>query len=85
MKRVWIATAVVGAAALLVAVALTVIEGLEYRDREERGLDPVYAPDWVVASTHVGLAVFACAAAVLAIAAVVAALRRRRLAEQARG
>ena len=85
MKRAWIATAVVGAAALLVAVALTVIEGLEYRDREERGLDPVYAPDWVAASTHVGLGVFASAAAVLAIAAVVAALRRRRLAEQARG
>jgi len=84
MKRVWSATAVVGAAGLLVAVSLTVTEGLEYRGREEHGLEPVYAPDWVVVSTHLGLALFAVAAAVLAIAAIVAALRRRGHAVNAR-
>ena len=85
MKRVWIAAAVVGATGLLVAVVLTVIEGLKYRDREEHGLDPVYAPEWVVVSTHVGLALFAAAAAFVAIAAVVGGLRRRWHAERARG
>lgn len=51
----------VGIAGLTLAIVLTLVEGVQYRMREDQGLDPVPAPDWVAASTLGGLGVFAVA------------------------
>lgn len=78
MKRLWLPLTIVGALGLLTAVGLTVSEGVKYRQREDQGLDPVYAPDWVVGWTYAGLAVFVLSVIALAVVGVVA-LRRRRI------
>lgn len=77
MKRLSIVLTIVGGAGLLTAVVLTIIEGVKYRIREEQGLDPIWAPDWVAVSTIVGLWIFVAAAIALAVIGVVALVRRR--------
>ncbi|WP_243010933.1 hypothetical protein [Cryobacterium zhongshanensis] len=78
MKRVWIAFSVLGGLGLLTAIVLTVIEGVKYRVREEQGLDPIYAPDWVAVSTYAGLWLFVLAVIALAMTGIVAVVQRRR-------
>lgn len=65
MKRAIVWFSVVGGLGLLTAVVLTVIEGVNYRLREEQGLDPIWAADWVVAATIAGCALFAISAVAL--------------------
>lgn len=78
MKRVWIGFTVLGSLGLLTVIVLTVIEGVKYRIREEQGLDPIYAPDWVAAATSAGLVIFALALVGLAVTGVVALVQHRR-------
>jgi len=65
MKRVVLWFSVAGGLSLATVVTLTVIEGVKYRLREEQGLDPVWAPTWVSATTSVGIGIFALSAIVL--------------------
>jgi len=76
MRRVWVSSAVAGGSGLLVAIILTVVQGLAYRDREEQGLEPAQAPTWVAQATYLGLAVFAVAVLVIATTVIARALRR---------
>jgi hypothetical protein len=76
MKRAWVGFTIIGSGGLLVAIVLTIIEGVKYRLREDQGLDPIYAPEWVAVSTYAGLWVFALALAGLAVTGVVALIRR---------
>ncbi|MEC5148507.1 hypothetical protein [Cryobacterium sp. GrIS_2_6] len=46
--------------------------------REEQGLDPLYAPDWVAASTYAGLWMFVLTVIALAVTGSVALVQRRR-------
>ncbi|TFB84288.1 hypothetical protein E3O44_15755 [Cryobacterium algoricola] len=78
MKRTWISFTILGGLGLLTAIVLTVIEGVKYRVREEQGLDPIYAPDWVAMSTYAGLWLFALAVIALAVTGSVALVQRRR-------
>ena len=64
-KRLLVISAIVGGISLLVVIVLTVIEGVKYRVREEQGLDPIWAPDWVADLTYAGLAVFSLAFVIL--------------------
>ena len=59
MKRAIVWFSIVGSLGLITAVVLTVIEGVNYRLREEQGLDPIGAADWVAAATVAGFALFA--------------------------
>lgn len=65
MKRAIVWFSVAGSLGLITAVVLTVIEGANYRLREEQGLDPIWAADWVAAATVAGFALFAISAVVL--------------------
>lgn len=78
MKRIAIALTVIGVAGILVVIILTVMEGVKYRTREEQGLDPLPAPDWVVGVTTAGLWTFGLALVGLAVLAVIALTRRSR-------
>lgn len=78
MRRLWIALTVVGSVGLLTTIVLTAIEGVDYRLREEQGLDPVPASELVAAASYAGLVLFALAAVALGIIGVVT-LRRRKL------
>lgn len=78
MKRIAIALTVIGVTGIFVVVVLTVIEGVKYRTREEQGLDPLQAPDWVVGMTTVALWTFGFALAGLTVLAVIALIRRYR-------
>ena len=78
MKRYWIPLTVLAIAGLLASVVLTVMEGVKYRLREDQGLDPIYAPDWVASLTIVGLWAFVLAMLGLTVTSVVALLRLRR-------
>jgi hypothetical protein len=66
-----------GGIGLLAVIVLTVFEGIKYRIREDQGLHPIYAPDWVVASTNVGLALFGLALVGLMVVGVIAFVRSR--------
>jgi len=75
-KRLCVGLAAMGSAGLLTAIALTTIEGVKYRVREEQGLDPILAPSWVATATYAGLWVFALAVAGLAAVGIVGLVRR---------
>jgi heme/copper-type cytochrome/quinol oxidase subunit 2 len=66
-KRLLVISAIVGGISLLLVIVLTLIEGVKYRVREEQGLDPISAPDWVANLTSAGLAVCALAFVVLMV------------------
>lgn len=68
----------IGGAGLVLAIVLTVIEGVKYRLREEQGLDPMPAPDWVAGATTAGLWIFALALVILAVLGVIALVNRKR-------
>ncbi|MBH0022928.1 hypothetical protein [Salinibacterium sp. SWN248] len=70
MKRAIVWFAVVGGLGLITAVVLTVIEGVNYRLREEQGLDPIRAADWVAGATVAGFALFVISAVALIALAV---------------
>lgn len=77
MKRLSIGLTIVGSAGLLTAVVLTIIEGVKYRVREEQGVDPIWAPDWVAVATTVGLSIFMAAAIALGVIGALALARQR--------
>jgi hypothetical protein len=72
VKRAWIGFTVLGSGGLLTAIVLTIIEGVKYRIREEQGLAPIYAEDWVAAWTYAGLWVFVLGLVGLAVTGVIA-------------
>jgi hypothetical protein len=76
-RRLWVTLTVIGGAALLTTIVLTVIEGVKYRVREDQGLEPVPAPTWVAVSSYAGLSLFALAAVAIAIIGLVALSRRK--------
>jgi preprotein translocase subunit Sss1 len=76
MKRAWVGFTIIGSCGLLTAIMLTVIEGVKYRIREDQGLGPIYAPEWVAVSTYVGLGVFVLALVGLVVTGIVALIRR---------
>ena len=83
-RTVWVAMIASGVG-LCVAAVLTIISGVQYRLAEDRGLDPGYAPGWIVAGTNGGLLVFALGALVMVAAGVATLLRRRRATSLAAG
>ncbi|CAO1654120.1 hypothetical protein NYA9BBAC_02734 [Salinibacterium sp. NYA9b] len=70
MKRIVVWFSVVGGLGLITAITLTVIEGMNYRLREQQGLDPVWASPWVSTTTIFGIGLFAISAIVLLAIAV---------------
>jgi hypothetical protein len=76
-RRPWVPLTILAGAGLLVAAVFTVVSGVQYRIREEQGLDPVYAADWIVVGTYGGLGVSAVAMMALAATEAVAFVRRR--------
>ena len=77
-KRLLIGLTIVASVGALVVIMLTVIAGVQYRIREEQGLEPIYAADWIVAGTNAALWLFAFAIVSLAVTGTVALLQRRR-------
>lgn len=77
LKRFWVIFTTLGSIGLFTSILLTVSEGVKYRIREEQGLDPIMAPNWVVMTTFAGLAVFAIALVALAVVGAIALGRRQ--------
>jgi preprotein translocase subunit Sss1 len=76
MTRAWVGFTIIGSCGLIVAVVLTIVEGVKYRIREDQGLGPIYAPEWVAVSTYAGLGVFVLALVGLVVTGIVALIRR---------
>jgi hypothetical protein len=76
-RRPWIALTILATTGLLITAVLTVVSGVQYRIRQDQGLDPVYAADWIVVGTYGGLGMFAVATVALAATEAVAFVRRR--------
>jgi hypothetical protein len=77
-KRVWLTFTVLAGIGLLTTVVVTIISGLQYRAREDQGLQPVYAPTWIVMGTYGGLVIFVLSLIGLGIASVLVLQKRRR-------
>jgi hypothetical protein len=78
LRRLVTAFTIAAGSGALAAVVFTIISGVLYRIREEQGLQPQYAPDWIVFGTYSGLWLCALGTVALAVLGVVALLRRRR-------
>lgn len=52
------------AAGFATAVVFTVISGFQYKMEEDRGLEPSYAPAWIVVGTETGLLLIVLGAAI---------------------
>ena len=78
LKRLAVGFTILAGSGALAAVVFTIISGVQYRIREDQGLQPEYAPAWIVFGTCSGLWLFALGAVGLATTGVVALLRRRR-------
>lgn len=78
MRRLAIAFTTLASIGAATVVILTVISGFDYRMQEQQGLQPGYAPAWIVTGTTAGLAVFAGAMLALAAIGVAALVRQRR-------
>ncbi|WP_157962561.1 hypothetical protein [Homoserinimonas sp. OAct 916] len=79
VKRVLLGAAIAAGVGLCTVVVLTVISGVQYRLAEDQGLDPGYAPTWIVAGTNLGLLIFALGALGALVVGIIALLQRRRL------
>lgn len=77
MKRISMILMVIGAISLLIAIGLTVISGIEYQDAESSGLDPGFAPTWIVTGTYSALSVLAMSIVALAILGAVKIFRKQ--------
>lgn len=78
VKRLVTAFTIVAGSGALAAVVFTVISGVQYRIREDQGLQPQYAPAWIVVGTNSGLWLCVLGVAGLALTGVTALLPRRR-------
>jgi hypothetical protein len=78
VKRLVTAFTIMAGGGALAAVVFTIISGVLYRIREDQGLQPQYAPAWIVFGTYSGLWLCALGVAALAVTGVAALLRRRR-------
>jgi len=78
VKRLVGAFTITTGSGALAAVVFTIISGVQYRIREDQGLQPEYAPAWIVFGTYSGLWLCALGVAGLALTGVAALLRRRR-------
>lgn len=78
VRRLVTAFTIVAGSGALSAVVFTVISGVRYRIREDQGLQPQYAPGWIVYGTYAGLWLCALGVAGLALTGVAALLLRRR-------
>lgn len=63
---------------IAICIAFTIMSGIDYRIAESRGLDPGYAPAWIVFGTYLGVAVCCLGLFILLIAGVIALRKRLR-------
>ena len=77
-RRLFVGFAILGCLGLLVAIALTIMEGIKYRIREEQGLDPIWAPEWVAVLTQAGISLFLIAVVAFGLIGVGVLLKRKR-------
>jgi hypothetical protein len=75
---VLLSSGVVACVGAIIVIVFTIFNGLEYKGREDAGLQPAYASDWIVLGTNVGLWNFALAATVVFLTGVVALVRHIR-------
>ena len=78
LKRLAAAFTILAGSGALAVVVFTIISGVQYRIREDQGLQPQYAPPWIVFGTNAGLWLCALGVAALTATGAVALLRRRR-------
>ena len=77
VKRFAAAFTILGGSGALAAVVFTIISGAQYRFREDQGLQPEYAPDFIVFGTYCGLWLFALGVVALAVTGIVAGPTRK--------
>ncbi len=58
-RKFFLGGAIAAGVGLIVAIVLTVISGVQYRLAEDKGLEPGFAPVWMIVATNVGLLMFA--------------------------
>jgi hypothetical protein len=78
VKRLVTAFTIVAGSGALAAVIFTIISGVQYRLREDQGLQPEYAAAWIVFGTYCGLWLFALGFVALTATGVVAIAARKR-------
>jgi hypothetical protein len=78
VKRLTTAFTITAGIGALGAVVFTFISGVQYRIREDQGLQPQYTAAWIVTGTSWGLWLCALGLAALTVSGAVALLRRRR-------
>ncbi|MHA7133878.1 hypothetical protein [Oerskovia turbata] len=71
------ASTALAAAGLLAVIVFQVFSGLDYRAREQAGLEPGYAPAWTVVGTGAGLVLLIVGLVALAVTGVVALVRNK--------
>jgi len=83
LRRLSVAFIILLGIGALTAIVFTIISGVQYRMQEEQGLQPGYAPGWIVLGTYTGVWLFLLGVAALAVTGVVAlaAVRHRRMTE----
>lgn len=79
MKRVSLGLVILTGVGALTAIVFQIISGVQYRIEEDHGLEPGYAPTWIVVGTEVGLWIFAVGVLTLGVAGVVALVQRRQM------
>lgn len=77
IKRILVGLTIVGSIGLFIIIVLTTIEGVKYRIREEQGLDPVWAPDWVASISYFASLVVAFAVVGVIVTGLVALIHHK--------
>lgn len=78
-RRLSFAFAILAGAGILTAIVFLTLSGIDYRIKEDKGLDPGHSPPWIVAGIELGLwASFLSVLALIAIGSTTL-LRRRQL------
>ena len=77
-RQVFIGINILGCLGLLIAIVLSIIEGVKYRIREDQGLDPIWAPYWVARLTEVWVALFLIALVASGLIGIGVLFKRRR-------
>lgn len=75
-RKLFLGAAFTAGVGFVIAAAFTVISGVQYRMAENQGLEPGYAPAWLVVGTNVGLLLMIFGLLTMAGIGVSALLRR---------
>ncbi|POH58835.1 hypothetical protein [Arthrobacter glacialis] len=78
IKYMTLGSGITAAVGFFTALAFQVISGVQYRIAEDQGLQPGYAPTWIVAGTNVGLLIFALGALAMLGVGITALFQRLR-------